>query len=446
VSVEIDGSVAHVETRVASGATIKGGLATEYERLKPGPGRSAEEVRTNQRARIHRAMVELTGEKGYQDVTVRALTRTAGVSSRTFYRHFPNREECVASTIDDLGHELLFRSIRRTANVTGWEAKIRALLDSLFGDFSSRPKAARLLLVEALAAGLPGRIQAVKLTADLERLLGRLFAADLAPAGSPQQVVAGVAAGVVRVATRTTLTGRAGELRGLSGHLGDWISNVHRMGVATGSGKAGAGIASRGRRESPTLPTEASAFAGFGEDERIRSAALKLASDGGFAALSIPRIRREAGVSRRSFDERFGDAAECFLVAVDGLARTAAGRAVGWARKSSGARPSSQKMILALCVMAARNQPQARLILISILAAGRDGLLHRERLISEAARWLSAEGSAPSANDPIASEASVAAAWRIAQREIQTGRARNLPRTAPLLSQVIGIRPADLPI
>jgi AcrR family transcriptional regulator len=218
------------------------------------------------------------------------------------------------------------------------------------------------------------------------------------------------------------------------------------MGVATTSRKAGVGIASRGRRESPTLPTEASAFVGFGEDERIRSAALKLASDGGFAALSIPRIRREAGVSRQSFDERFGDAAECFLAAVDGLARTAARRAVGWARRTSGARPSSQRMILALCVMAARNQPQARLILMSILAAGRDGLLRRERLISEAARWLSAEDSDPLSGGSIAAEASVAAAWRIAQREILTGRARNLPRTAPLLSQMIGIRPADAPI
>jgi AcrR family transcriptional regulator len=150
----------------------------------------------------------------------------------------------------------------------------------------------------------------------------------------------------------------------------------------------------------------------------------------GYAGLTVSKIRREAGVSRRRFDERFADTKACFLTAIESLAGRAAHRAVTWATASTDNQHFNARTVLALCAIVARNQRQAELVLATILAPGRDGLRCRENLISEAAAWLSIEAAHP--RTPLEAEASVAATWRIAQREVLDGRAQSLPRCAAL--------------
>src|SRR4051794_3964635 len=66
-----------------------------FNKLKPGPGHDAAEVADHQRARIDRAMVALSAERGYRAVTVRELSRLAGVSSRAFYEQYAGKEACM---------------------------------------------------------------------------------------------------------------------------------------------------------------------------------------------------------------------------------------------------------------------------------------------------------------------------------------------------------------
>jgi hypothetical protein len=73
-------------------------LYSDYERLRPGPGRSREAVAANQRERIQRAMVELAAEGGRKRITVRQLAKLAGVSSATFYSLFDGVEDCLLRT------------------------------------------------------------------------------------------------------------------------------------------------------------------------------------------------------------------------------------------------------------------------------------------------------------------------------------------------------------
>ena len=72
----------------------------EYERLRPGPGRSREEVAADQRDRLQRALVELVAEYGYRSLTVRTLSRRARISSGAFYKHYRSTDECFLSTYD----------------------------------------------------------------------------------------------------------------------------------------------------------------------------------------------------------------------------------------------------------------------------------------------------------------------------------------------------------
>lgn len=435
-SVEVDGAAPHIETRTASGSAVTGGLlsATAYERLKPGPGQSPEQVKASQRTRIHRAMVELTAAVGYEHVTVRALTRMAGVSSRSFYGQFTNREECLASTADSVGCELLRAAARRAVDGGGWKDQLRASLDGLFMGLADRPKAARLLLLEVHAAGWPTRTRAAELTANLETLVAHLLVrGDVAPA-PPDLLVAGIAAGITRIATATTLTGRSDELRSLSGEVADWAIDIYderRVALCATSDSTIHGS----RREPGPLPAELSVVDSYGEDERILSAAIKLAIRTGFGDLTVSKIRREAGVSRRSFDARFGDVVECFLNAIESLALGAVRRAARWAASVDDAQPE-YRMVLALCAMAARNEAQARLVLATIVHPGRRGLERRERLISDTAGQLASSDRPDVPVSLIRAEATVAAMWRIAQKEVVAGRASRLPRSALLLASL----------
>lgn len=54
-------------------------------------GRTARKEQT--RDAIRRAAVELFDQHGYDDTTTADIARAAGVSERTFFRHFPTKEE-----------------------------------------------------------------------------------------------------------------------------------------------------------------------------------------------------------------------------------------------------------------------------------------------------------------------------------------------------------------
>jgi len=440
--VEADEPKATIERLGSSNAEFQRRLSPRYERLKPGPGKSAEQVHASQRDRIHRAMVELTAEKGFNRVTVRALTGMAGVSSRTFYMHFADREQCLASTVDAIGRRILSRATLRKPDDATWKGRVSASLQSLLDDFATQPWATRVLLVEVLGAGLPGRRQATELTADLERLLAHLLVAAPMASVPPRRLVIGIAAGLVRIATTTSLTGRTGELPRLIGPLRDWVFDVYGNEALHLCAIPERRSADARRREPCLLPSAASALGGHGESERTLSAALRLAARDGPGALTVSNIRREAGVSRHDFDVRFGDANECLLAAIDSLARTGAQRAYAWSAATGGSQRRLDRTIFALCVLAARNQTQAKLVLAQILVPGRAGLLRREMLVSDAASGLARVSPAALSPIDLAVEASVAAGWRILQEEITAGQAHRLPRVAPLLAYLIS-RPAN---
>jgi len=167
------------------------------------------------------------------------------------------------------------------------------------------------------------------------------------------------------------------------------------------------------------------------------AAVARLAASEGFASLTITTIRREAGVSRSSFDARFASAAECFLVAVRTLAHSALARAVGGADRNRDQHPYLHQIVLGLCAEADQDEAPARLVFVEILAAGTDGLLCRERLISEAAAQLHGRGLGGPGASAVDVDASVGAAWRAAELIVAAGPPSQLITLAPLLTHVL---------
>jgi len=384
-------------------------------------------------------MIELAVEQGYETITVRGLSRAAGVSTRSFYSHFANVEDCFVGT-----HESVMRQAVHSASVErdpdeSWEAGIRARVRSLMENIAADPQAARLVLVETFAVrpGIQDRLGDA--LAPFEQLMTESLASAPTRVVAPPHLVTGIAAGVMCVARMTSLTDRAGELPGLANEVANWMLSLPSEQLL------GARITrSRSLVPAPSSDAELQTPAGPSgndrqADERARvfNAVAKLEVAGGFESLTGPRIRAEAGVSRRRFDASFADVNECFLGAVDAVAGSAATCAERQGKGAPNWSRGVHRQVGALCVEVARDERLARLAFVDLLAPGRVGLLHRERLIALGAARLRA--TAPTAERPsaLAAEASIAAVWNIANVEVEAGRAKVLPRLAPLFTFLI---------
>ncbi|HET7444459.1 MAG TPA: helix-turn-helix domain-containing protein [Solirubrobacterales bacterium] len=381
-------------------------------------------------------MVEFVSERGYEDVTVRGLARLAGISTGTFYRHFPNSQHCFFHTYEFLMRSTLRRAQAAQSRHRDWEGGVRAGLRSVLEDLSLHPKAAHVVLVEAYAVGPVMHPRIRKEVAAFECLLASGPPRRTGPLADT--VRRGIAEGVMRVARTRLLLGQLTRLPADAGALGDWIASISRA-PSIGPEDRHPFPSLNGGSESRRQPEEGlrRAIGGAPGSElgRILAAVVKLSAVDGFARLTIPRIRAEAGVPRRYLDDRFAGEEACFLAAIEAIAREAAVRAADEAGTTTDWANSVEAAIRGLCGEVAGNPALARLLFVEILAPGRRGLLCREDLISLAASRLRA---APPEHRPsqLVAEASSAAAWGIVQTDVATQRAGATPRLAPLLAHV----------
>jgi AcrR family transcriptional regulator len=107
----------------------------------------------NQRERIVGAMVEVVAEQGYRGASVGAVITRAGVSRRTFYRHFEGLQDCFAAVLEH-GSELVKELVRAAyVGQERWQDAVRWALASLLVFLDSKPQLAQVWLVESHAAG-----------------------------------------------------------------------------------------------------------------------------------------------------------------------------------------------------------------------------------------------------------------------------------------------------
>jgi AcrR family transcriptional regulator len=133
----------------SEGMALDGGLRSARNGL--GPDRVIE----IQRARILAAMVEVSAERGAANVTVAHVVEHAGVSRRTFYEIFDDREDCFVAAFDDA----IARASRYVLACydadAGWAEQIRAALIALLDFLEVERGAGLLLIVGSLGAGPP---------------------------------------------------------------------------------------------------------------------------------------------------------------------------------------------------------------------------------------------------------------------------------------------------
>jgi AcrR family transcriptional regulator len=106
-----------------------------------------------QRARILAAMFDVAAEQGAANVSVAHVVERSGVSRRTFYEYFEDREDCFFAAFEDALAFATQRVLPPYEGETKWRERIRAGLVALLSFLEEEPVIGRLLIVESLTGG-----------------------------------------------------------------------------------------------------------------------------------------------------------------------------------------------------------------------------------------------------------------------------------------------------
>jgi AcrR family transcriptional regulator len=106
-----------------------------------------------QRARILAGAIEAVAQHGYAGLTVAEIIAPVKISRRTFYELFADREECFLAAFDAVLVRVEEPVAEAYASASSWQERIRAALAALLAFLDQQPALARLLVVDALAAG-----------------------------------------------------------------------------------------------------------------------------------------------------------------------------------------------------------------------------------------------------------------------------------------------------
>jgi AcrR family transcriptional regulator len=130
------------------------GRASRASLASPPASVTRTSTHSDQRRRILRAVGELVGERGYGDVTVELIVKRAHVSFKTFYKHYPGKEECLSALCDRVfdSSEAEIRA-RLATESRPWSEEVVIALRSMFEMIAAEPVIARAVIVESPTVG-----------------------------------------------------------------------------------------------------------------------------------------------------------------------------------------------------------------------------------------------------------------------------------------------------
>jgi AcrR family transcriptional regulator len=110
------------------------------------------EVADVQRARILAAMFNVVAELGSSEVSVAHVVVRAGVSRRTFYEMFVDREDCLRATFEQAVAYAAERVVPAFQGADGWRERVKAGLVALLAFLDEESVIGQMLIAESLAA------------------------------------------------------------------------------------------------------------------------------------------------------------------------------------------------------------------------------------------------------------------------------------------------------
>jgi AcrR family transcriptional regulator len=305
----------------------------------PASSLAREQTWLQQRRRLALAMIEAIEASGYRETRVADVISRAGVSRKTFYEHFDNKQDCLLSTFDAIAAQLAQRVEQVFRETDGWPDRIEAAIGALFASAIENPGALRISLLEIATVGPPGIKRRERAMTRYERFLHD--AMSLAPGEGtiPDNVLKAIVGGFNRVLYRRVPGGDATELLDLIPDLTHWAGSYYpsprailaepkrlpraqRAALALDGGRAPGTLAPHpllgGRRGLARGDQNVSrSFVVQSQRARILDAVADLVASDSYGALKVEDIAERAAVSLVAFYEHYADKEDAFLVAYE---------------------------------------------------------------------------------------------------------------------------------
>jgi len=135
-------------------------------------GAVREQLGDLQRARIIGATFDVAAQRGAGSVTVAHIVERSGVSRRTFYEQFSDREDCLLAAFERALSIARDDVLPAYDAAKGWRERIRAGLIALLAFCDREPSVARLLICESAASGPRVAQRRTEVLGRLTRIVG----------------------------------------------------------------------------------------------------------------------------------------------------------------------------------------------------------------------------------------------------------------------------------
>jgi AcrR family transcriptional regulator len=124
-----------------------------------------------QRDRLLRAMVDVVAQVGFHATSVEKVIRQAGMSRRTFYDVFVDKDDCFLAAYDDVADHAVAYVAEATAAGGSARERVERFVEAFAGFWAEEPVAARACVVEVMAAGSAARARRARVIRRLAALV-----------------------------------------------------------------------------------------------------------------------------------------------------------------------------------------------------------------------------------------------------------------------------------
>ncbi|HYI79882.1 MAG TPA: TetR/AcrR family transcriptional regulator [Thermoleophilaceae bacterium] len=167
----------------------------------------------NQRERILAAVAQVASTHGYGAMSVQDVVREAGVSRRTFYEQFKNKDHAFLAAYDEASGRMMTTIRAGIDEQKTFEDKISAGFRAFLELLAASPAFAKMCIVEVLAAGPEAIARRARTMEDFTEIFELAAQQTLVKENPPSPLIAEtIVGGVYETVYRRIARGETAEL------------------------------------------------------------------------------------------------------------------------------------------------------------------------------------------------------------------------------------------
>lgn len=361
-------------------------------------------------------MVASVATRGYAATRVTDLIKLSGVSRRSFYDLFPDKDACFLAVV----RELVAKSISLSAEIPGeGDERARRRFEALTEMVVAQSAAARLCLIEAYAAGKEAIEALEEALVILERRVQAGAAESPQRAGMPSEMISALIGAALEVVRSRLQEGRESELTALGPELMEFLLSYQAP--------------PRPLRLASRPPTPApETIAGHDHSERALRAFAVVVAERGYTNTTIDQVVKRASMSPTTFYANFDGKTDALRAAIDSAGAQITAAVLPAFRRQPDWPTAVRAAFGALLNFLASRPALAHLVMVDVYAAGPQALEHRDAALRPLTTILEEARQRSPQVPAIAVEAIFGGIYWLARRQIRELGAAGLPALAPL--------------